>query len=95
MPETEVLAGVKGPRVGPGSDLVGWGINGHGSQALEPKNDQVEQLAANTLTIPQDVIASLLQRLVRAASHSQQWRWTTIPNPSSAANANTSPHNSR
>jgi hypothetical protein len=28
-------------------------------------NDQVEQLAANTLTIPQDVIASLLQRLVR------------------------------
>ena len=31
-----------------------------------PPNDQVEQLAANTLTIPQDAIASLLQRLVRS-----------------------------
>jgi hypothetical protein len=30
-----------------------------------PPNDQVEQLAANTPTIPQDAIASLLQRLVR------------------------------
>jgi hypothetical protein len=28
------------------------------------QNDQVEQLAANNLTIPQDAIASLLQRLV-------------------------------
>jgi hypothetical protein len=28
-------------------------------------NDQVEQLAANTPTTPQDAIASLLQRLVR------------------------------
>ena len=35
-------------------------------QATEKaRNDQVEQLAANTLTIPQDAIASLLQRLVR------------------------------
>jgi hypothetical protein len=31
-------------------------------------NDQVEQLAANNLTIPQDAIASLLQRLVRLLS---------------------------
>ena len=30
-------------------------------------NEKVEQLAANTLTIPQDAIASLLQRLVRHA----------------------------
>ena len=30
-------------------------------------NDKVEQLAANHLTIPQDAIASLLQRLVRVA----------------------------
>jgi hypothetical protein len=30
-------------------------------------NEKVEQLAANNLTIPQDAIASLLQRLVRAA----------------------------
>ncbi len=30
-------------------------------------NEKVEQLAANNLTIPQDVIASLLQRLVRNA----------------------------
>jgi hypothetical protein len=30
-------------------------------------NEKVEQLAANNLTIPQDVIASLLQRLVRHA----------------------------
>ena len=30
-------------------------------------NDKVEQLAANNLTIPQDAIASLLQRLVLAA----------------------------
>ena len=28
-------------------------------------NEKVEQLAANRLTIPQDAIASLLQRLVR------------------------------
>jgi hypothetical protein len=28
-------------------------------------NEKVEQLAANNLTIPQDAIASLLQRLVR------------------------------
>jgi hypothetical protein len=31
------------------------------------QNAQVEQLAANNLTIPQDAIASLLQRLVRHA----------------------------
>ena len=30
-------------------------------------NEKVEQLAANNLTIPQDAIASLLQRLVRHA----------------------------
>ena len=37
-------------------------------QATEQaQNDQVEQLAANRLTIPQDAIASLLQRLVRHA----------------------------
>jgi hypothetical protein len=30
-------------------------------------NEKVEQLAANRLTIPQDAIASLLQRLVRHA----------------------------
>jgi hypothetical protein len=30
-------------------------------------NEKVEQLAANRLTIPQDAIASLLQRLVLAA----------------------------
>jgi hypothetical protein len=30
-----------------------------------PHNEKVEQLAANRLTIPQDAIASLLQRLVR------------------------------
>jgi hypothetical protein len=30
-------------------------------------NEKVEQLAANNLTIPQDAIASLLQRLVLAA----------------------------
>jgi hypothetical protein len=29
------------------------------------QNDKVEQLAANHFTIPQDAIASLLQRLVR------------------------------
>jgi hypothetical protein len=31
-------------------------------------NEKVEQLAANNLTIPQDVIASLLQRLVMCFS---------------------------
>jgi hypothetical protein len=30
-------------------------------------NEKVEQLAANRLTMPQDAIASLLQRLVRRA----------------------------
>ena len=30
-------------------------------------NEKVEQLAANRLTMPQDVIASLLQRLVRSS----------------------------
>jgi hypothetical protein len=30
-------------------------------------NEKVEQLAANRLTMPQDAIASLLQRLVRPA----------------------------
>jgi len=35
-----------------------------GDQFLQP-NDKVEQLAANRLTMPQDAIASLLQRLVR------------------------------
>ena len=32
---------------------------------FQRENDQVEQLAANTPTIPLDAIASLLQRLVR------------------------------
>ena len=37
-------------------------------QATEQaQNDKVEQLAANRLTIPQDAIARLLQRLVRHA----------------------------
>ncbi len=40
--------------------------SGFGSGILLP-NEKVEQLAANRLTIPQDVIASLLQRLVRHA----------------------------
>jgi len=31
---------------------------------LNVPNEKVEQLAANRLTIPQDAIASLLQRLV-------------------------------
>ena len=35
MPEAEVLADVKGPRVSPDSVLAGMGINGPGSQALE------------------------------------------------------------
>jgi hypothetical protein len=37
--------------------------------ALSPSsaNEKVEQLAANNLTMPQDAIASLLQRLVRPA----------------------------
>ena len=35
--------------------------------AENAQNEKVEQLAANRLSIPQDAIASLLQRLVRAA----------------------------
>jgi hypothetical protein len=31
---------------------------------IKADNEKVEQLAANNLTIPQDAIASLLQRLV-------------------------------
>jgi len=38
------------------------------------ENEKVEQLAANNLTIPQDVIASLLQRLVRRASMPEDFR---------------------
>ena len=36
-------------------------------------NEKVEQLAANNLTIPQDAIASLLQRLVRPALVHYAW----------------------
>ena len=36
-------------------------------------NEKVEQLAANNLTIPQDAIASLLQRLVRHAWSCDAW----------------------
>jgi hypothetical protein len=47
-------------------------------------NEKVEQLAANNLTIPQDAIASLLQRLVRSFRFNQRsititaarvWQW--------------------
>ena len=34
-------------------------------QSALATNEKVEQLAANNLTMPQDAIASLLQRLVR------------------------------
>jgi len=34
---------------------------------LNVPNDQVEQLAANRLTIPQDDVASLLERLVQVS----------------------------
>ncbi len=37
---------------------------GNGGELLSD-NEKVEQLAANNFTIPQDPIASLLQRLVR------------------------------
>jgi hypothetical protein len=40
--------------------------SGFGSGILLP-NEKVEQLAANQATIPQDAIASLLQRLVLPA----------------------------
>jgi hypothetical protein len=41
-------------------------------------NEKVEQLAANRLTIPQDAIASLLQRLVRHAWLLASPGWTFI-----------------
>jgi hypothetical protein len=41
--------------------------SGSGSRLPSWQNEKVEQLAANNLTIPQDAIASLLQRLVRPA----------------------------
>jgi hypothetical protein len=37
-------------------------------------NEKVEQLAANNLTIPQDAIASLLQRLVSRLLYPRQYR---------------------
>ncbi len=43
MPEAEVLAGVKGRRVGPGSPLGGQEIDVPGRQALEPKNGSVHR----------------------------------------------------
>jgi len=39
-------------------------------------NDKVEQLATNRLTIPQDAIASLLQRLVRPSRWGHALRLT-------------------
>jgi hypothetical protein len=44
------------------------------SACIHWANEKVEQLAANNLTIPQDAIASLLQRLVRRASTTEQYR---------------------
>jgi hypothetical protein len=50
---------VRETRHGSGSGLPSW------------QNEKVEQLAANRLTMPQDAIASLLQRLVRLSAGSR------------------------
>jgi hypothetical protein len=55
--------------------------SGSGSGLPSWQNEKVEQLAANNLTIPQDAIASLLQRLVRPALRSTTTAfsgWTSL-----------------
>ena len=47
-------------------EVYGW-IHQSPEHVSGSPNDRIEQLAANRLTIPQDAIASLLQRLVRSA----------------------------
>ena len=45
------------------------------------RNEKVEQLAANNLTIPQDAIASLLQRLVLPTALPCPTIWPEPPRP--------------